>query len=269
MIRREVAGAQGQAAQWVLISQIEHAHLAGRLAELWGAGDFAQLVPREALLWAVFHHDDGWRDWDRAPDVDPQNGVPRQFTEMQIDDSLAIWSASIALARQAGPLEGYVVAGHFASLARRGAAWHQHDPAWEQAERFIAENEDAARQALVEWHSENPAQNTEQVARRALELLQFFDALSLWFCCSEPEGPDEIETPGGPSLRIVPDDAENLAAQDLDAENLRISPWPFTAEVANFEVPGRSVPARAYADRSDLAAAPSQPVRLAWRLRHG
>src|SRR5262245_48839151 len=140
MIRREVKDETGQV-RWVLIPQIEHALLAFRLAEHWGQGSFAPLEPRAELLWAVAHHDDGWRDWDASPGVDPVHGRPRSFTEMEIADSVAIWSGSIETAAAAGPLQGYVVAGHFCVLARRASAWRNADPAWDQAEAFLRKYE--------------------------------------------------------------------------------------------------------------------------------
>jgi hypothetical protein len=259
MIRREVAAEGPMPARWVLISQIEHARLAGRLAQHWGNGGFAPLLPYSEVLWAVYHHDDGWHAWDQAPDVDPQRGWPRAFTEMRIDDSLAIWSASIDGAGRAGHLEGYLVAGHFCALARRAAAWHQTDPDWQQAARFIAEHEAKMQDWLAAWEGANPTLNTHEVARQALAHLQFFDSLSLWFCCAEATSPDEVQSPGGPTLTLVPEDAHNL----------RLSPWPLSIESLNLEVPGRMVPAGHFASREALAAAPSQPVLLTWRLKKG
>src|SRR5262249_14641356 len=117
MIRRDGSAAAEAAGRWILISQIEHARLAVRLAEHWSGRGFAPLMPRRELLWAVEHHDDGWRAWETAPGVDPTSGRPRSFVEMEPSDSVAIWTRSIDEAADAGPLEAYLVAGHFSSLA--------------------------------------------------------------------------------------------------------------------------------------------------------
>jgi hypothetical protein len=257
MIRRDLTADQNVPARWVLIPQIEHAHLAGRLAEHWGAGGFAPLEPREELLWAVQHHDDGWRDWDHAPDVDPTTGIPRSFTEMEIDDSLAIWSGSIDRAARAGKLQGYLVAGHFCALARRAAAWRQNAPAWPQAEQFITQYELQMNAWLEAWKRADPRANTTTIARSALAQLQFFDLLSLWFCCAEATESEAVPTPAGPELTISPQDFRRL----------RLSPWPLTVAQLNLEIPGRIVPAGHYGSRDVLAAAPSQPVLLHWELR--
>ncbi len=256
LIRREPSST-GAAAEWILISQTDHAHLAGRLAEHWGAAGFAPLVPREPLLWAIIHHDDGWHPWEASPGVDPSNGRPRSFTEMEISDSLAIWTGSIDTAAAAGPLEAYVVAGHFCALARRASAWKNGDPRWTSIEQFLTHNERLMSDWLAEWLGNDPARRTLQIARLALSQVQFFDALSLWFCCSEPSGVERVQTPGGKELTVSP----------LSPWRVRLSPWPLTIDSLNLEIPARAVPVAGYTSREELAAVPSQPLQLHWELQ--
>jgi Protein of unknown function (DUF3891) len=257
MIRRDLPADENSPARWVLIPQTEHARLAGNLAEHWGADGFAPLKPHDELLWAIAHHDDGWPDWDRAPDVDHSTGIPRSFTEMEIDDSLAIWSASIDGAARAGKLEGSLVAGHFCALARRAAAWKKDDPAWDRAEQFIARYEARIDSWLEAWQQQDRAANTTAVAELALAQLQFFDLLSLWFCCAAAAETDVVPTPAGPDLTLSPQDSGHV----------RLSPWPLLVAQLNLEIPGRIVPRGHYGSRDLLAAAPSQPVLLRWELR--
>lgn len=257
MIRRDGSAAEQTPRRWILISQIDHACLSGQLAEHWGAGGFAPLLPRDELLWAIYHHDDGWRQWELAPDVDPTSGVPRTFTEMELADSLAIWTASIEIARSQGNLAAYLVAGHFCALARRSAAWRKHDRRWPEAEQFLARFDRLAANWCQAWQAENPSANTPERARQALALVQFFDAFSLWFCCAPASGPDRVETPAGPVLTLTP----------ADPGGVKLAPWPLNVECLNLEVPGRAVPVGHYRDRADLATAPAQPVLLRWQLQ--
>ena len=257
MIRRDLPADQNAPARWVLIPQIEHARLAGRLAEHWGADGFARLQPREELLWAIDHHDDGWRNWDDAPGVNPARGEPRAFTDMEIDDSLAIWSGSIDRAARAGKVEGYLVAGHFCALARRAAAWRKTDPAWPRAEEFVAHYESRIDSWLEAWQQQDRRANTMAVAKLALAQLQFFDLLSLWFCCAPATETDVVPTPAGPDLTLSPPDSGHV----------RLSPWPLVVAQLNLEIPGRIVPLGHYGSRELLAAAPSQLVLLHWELR--
>ncbi|MBI3837286.1 MAG: DUF3891 family protein [Planctomycetia bacterium] len=257
MIRRDSSATPENSGRWILIPQIDHARLAGRLAEHWGAGLFAPLVPRDDLLWAVYHHDDGWREWDETPEVDPMRGRPRSFVEMALDDSLEIWDASIRSAERAGKLQGLVVAGHFCALLRRASAWNNDEPARPAVQRFLDNYESMMPSWQRSWQAENPLENTPERARQALAQLQFFDSLSLWFCCALASEPEMIETPGGPVLSITP----------LDPVHMVLEPWPLGVESLNLEVPGRSIPVGRYASRSEVAAAPSQSVLLRWHLQ--
>lgn len=94
MIRRE--GDPG----WTLISQVDHAHLAARMAEVWGNDQVPPLPFPEFLVPAVRDHDEGWRDWERLPDIDPESLWPRNFTEMPPLESARIWSHSIETCRR-------------------------------------------------------------------------------------------------------------------------------------------------------------------------
>src|SRR5690606_9345846 len=88
MIRRETTG------DWLLISQVDHAQIAGTLAAAWGRDPIPALPLREWLVPAIRDHDEGWRDWEGKPGV-TEEGLPRQFTEMPMADFVAISSASI------------------------------------------------------------------------------------------------------------------------------------------------------------------------------
>jgi hypothetical protein len=260
MIRREQPG------RWVLISQIDHAHLSAALAEHWGAGGVAPLVARDELLWAIYHHDDGWRDWDQSPDVEPKFARPRSFTEMELADSLEIWGQSIARAAEHGPLAGYVVAGHFCTLLRRfGDHWNSQQRQSADAARFLATNDALMEGCFEEWQARGREGRTRDQALLALAQLQMFDFLSLWFCCEEAAEPDVIETPRGPVVTLKP------LKRSGDSEPIRVAldPWPFTLAGLQLEIPGRAIDSRRYQGRSDLAGSPSRNVLLRWELQAG
>ena len=256
MIRRELSARDGAPAAWVIISQIEHARLAGQLAEHWGANGFAAIEPRDPLLWAIQHHDDGWLEWDEHPGVDPANGLPRQFTEMEPADTHAIWTRSIDAAAERGPLEGYLVASHFCRLGRRGTADGEDNPVLRPFLEFLDDYEQRAREWLARWEATSPETNTVETALRALEQLQFFDTFSLWFCCSESNEREVVETPSGTDLTIDP----------VSPSNIRLSPWPMEVETLELDAAGLLIPAAHYPSREALASASSQAIQLRWKL---
>lgn len=96
MIRREAADG------WLLISQVDHARLAGDFAAAWGNNRVPGLPLAEWLVPAVRDHDEGWRTWEAAPTV-TEAGRPRQFTEMPAAEATAIWTRSIELCASGPP----------------------------------------------------------------------------------------------------------------------------------------------------------------------
>lgn len=246
---------------WVLITQLEHARVAGVLAEHWGASGFQPLA-YEAVLWAAAHHDDGWQAWEQRPDVNAA-GQPRAFTEMEPADSLAIWSRSIDVALAAGPLQSAIVAGHFAALARRATVFLKHAEQLAAVEQFIVRNEGLIAEQTAAWRALDPMHNTAARAELALRQLQMFDALSLWFCCTPAGEVERLETPGGAELTLAP------LAEEPSASSAILSPWPFRSDVVNLEIHGRRVPAQMYAKAANLAAAAAQPALLRCQLQPG
>jgi hypothetical protein len=253
MIRRDA-----EPGHWILISQIEHARLAGMVAELWGGEACGRLEPRDELLAAIYHHDDGWAAWERRPDVDPATGRPLDFTEMPLDDSLSIWRGSILAAASLGNLPGYLVSGHFCALLRASSRWQAGTDEGRLAGAFLAEQDQSQSRWLRSWQSA-AANRTERLARHALRWLQFFDRLSLWFCCAQRVGPDVLALPDGSNLRLHP----------LAADRVQLLPWPLLVGSLEIEAGGRSLPRDVYKDAASLAWAPARPARLRWTLVPG
>jgi uncharacterized protein DUF3891 len=254
MIRRTQKTADGGQA-WMLISQVDHAHLAGELAASWGAGPFPPLVPRDQLLPAIDHHDDGWAEWERCPQVDAEHGRPIDFLEMQLADSLAIWQRSIDAAAAFGPLAAYVVSGHFSALLRRSNAWQPTTTPPAGATAFLDQQDRDRAHWLEAWQGADPVRNTPEVAEQGLKFLQFFDALSLWLCMAERHEPRSMATPGGPELTLTP-----------RTQEVELRPWPWRVPELNVRVAGRAVPVARYESAQALEQAVSQTVVLSWRL---
>lgn len=229
---------------WVLISQVDHARLSGAIAAAWGRPPFVPPSPHSEVVEAVAHHDDGWHEWDSSPDVDSDQGRPRSFLEMPLDVALDIWSRSIAQCAAIGPLAAWIVAGHFSALLSGS------DSAAQPQARAWLEKHNRQRE---EWLAAQ--REPHEAAEQALKHLQLFDALSLWLCMAERTKPEMFHAPGS-----------GFMLRPQDAARINVDPWPLGADSLTLEVTGRLIPKADYANRAELAAAPSERVRLEWVL---
>jgi hypothetical protein len=231
------------------------------LARAWGNERFSAFDSYPGLLFGVEHHDDGWRDWDAAPRINTASGMPRSFMEMRMRDSTAIWTESIAIC-SAEPLAGIFVSRHFCYLAEhvRNNARADADNS-NSVEEFLLEQKDVetrlAQQADAEFSSQRD--KLEGAFDLGFRAVRFFDAVSLWLCCAEQHEPEEIRTPSGESVRLVPKRLLQIA----------IAPYPFGVTSLQVAAPTRRVVAREYENDAEFQAAFSAaPIELlTWSIR--
>jgi len=281
MIRRDVTLPDGRPG-WALISQVEHARIAAEVCRAWNAEAFPLAVPHQELLAAVVHHDDGWLVWELRPTV--VDGRPRDFMEMPLDESLAIWRRSIAVAQTFGPLAAYAVGSHFAALSRWSHEKAGHSDEWRHlAEEFIVEQEELAGERFGELlagaqraagaATASGAMLQAEVKRnadRAWHALQFFDRVSLWLCCAERREVETIDVPeslgaGLGAFRFTPQ-LGGAAAAAVGVAEITIEPWPLTVERLDIATTAEAVPQANYDSPDALARAARQSVPLGWTL---
>ena len=241
MIRRDETTEEGKP-QWILFTQVAHAHLAFEIAKVWGRGEVKGVEPREELLQAVKHHDDGWTAWEQAPQVDQVTGQPLDFTELELEPALNIWRGSIEESRQFGPLAGSVVSQHFMHLLGVRNL--------RVAERSIAQAFEAEQQAkqqewLKDWQAINPSENRPEVVRRGLRHLQMFDWFSLWLLMRPPQ----------PYVARTPEEVE-VTWNPITPFEITLSPWPLAVDRLTLRMAGRVVPRQAFPNAKALAEVP-------------
>jgi hypothetical protein len=261
MLRRDVLDDAGRPA-WLLISQLAHARLAAELAAAWDFASHPLVEPRELFLETVRRHDDGWQVWEQRPEV--YNGRPRDFMEMPLDESLAVWRRSIAVAGTIGPLAWVTVGGHFRRLTQMTLDKHEARHDWAPdtehlAEDFLDEQDGHLREYLASF---DPARRpeAEATASRSIRLLRLFDYMSLWLCCATQIDVETITGADGETYRFTPQGGAP------ESQAITVSPWPFVAPQLELSVGGRRIAAVAYGSNEALASAPSNEAEVRWRL---
>ena len=255
MIRREAGRS------WLVISQMDHARIAAEIAAGWGNGDVPPLPWPQILVPAIRHHDDGWKEWEVEPQVDPATGGPRHFTEMPMPEATAIWSRSIEQAAKQNPLSGLWVSKHFAHLATQARPARRADKIEKSAiDQFLIGQKtlrSSFRRAALSMFEGIP--ELEAGIETGFKWLQFFDALSLWLCCAAVTEPTTLSLPGD----------RQLTAQPQTTENIVLTPWPLKPMLLSISLLARRIVAHPYPDAAQLGEAIlfGSPVSLHWRLK--
>ncbi|MEX2288183.1 MAG: DUF3891 family protein [Planctomycetaceae bacterium] len=247
MIRRDDGN------DWLLIPQIEHAHLAADIAARWGNDQVRPFPGSDELVEAIRHHDDGWAEWDAAPRINRANGIPRSFTEMPMCAATEIWTRSIAVCGDISPLNGTWVSKHFCWLAEQARESRIDKPDDLRAiEAFL----DAQEQLHQRWKFASG----DQLIDSGFHGVQFFDRLSLWLCCAPRTEPLDIDCPNFGRIRFTP----------LTDHRIVVAPDPFSArgQALELTVAAKQISARRYADDADLQSAlhAAEIRRLTWTL---
>lgn len=191
----------------IIIRQGDHAALAADIAQTWHPPARPDDRPHNSLLVAARHHDAGWRTWeDSTPNPLDDEGRPRDFMHMRLDDHLAIWRASIEQTTQSDLYAGILVSMHAVALYEARLA-SQPDPESVRAIiRAFVEQQLAWQAGMLPLLSDRPYY-VERLAQGGLpadlKLLQVWDTLSLM--CAFPGQADApsrtFACPVGPSAR--------------------------------------------------------------------
>jgi len=251
MIRRQMGS------DWLLITQDNHARLAGELAAHVGNHLFERPEPNKSFALGVTLHDCGWVLHDDDPTLN-SSGEPLDVFETPPAIALKVWSASAERGAAVDDRAGLLVSLHGLALSmgatNSSAEKHQKFDLTNPASRFginkfqhrQVELQESLRKCLglgtdlplrhgLALDSELPAE--EEIVFQ-FRLLEAMDALSLAICCTKPpmvQIRPVLARPGGRPLA--------LRVRRSEEQVLFVSPWPFDGDQIRVEVPFRRVAA--------------------------
>lgn len=232
-----------------LITQHEHALLAGRLAAAWGhPPEGAAGLPLPVVL-ATALHDAGWRDLDGVPSVDRESGTPLSFDRYPREEKFVAVGAWLDELETLDPYAAVLVSRHYATFGSgEEGPFHRR--------------EEARRRLLRGAASERfPAAEVEE---RHLGILRLLDHVSLLLCLAPP-GAERDALPGWlDEDRLRLPDGAPLRMGWPDEERVRMESFPFRGDGLEVRVPYRELPsetpAEAWIDAWDRA--PRSSVRI-------
>ena len=73
------------------IGQPAHARLCGQFARAWGNERFGTVEPLEEVTLGAEQHDLAWGDWDLAPPLNAETGLPVSFLELDPGEAAELW----------------------------------------------------------------------------------------------------------------------------------------------------------------------------------
>jgi hypothetical protein len=244
---------------FLLITQHDHALLAGELAEQFGNAYFAAPEPQESAIRGVSLHDCGWPTHDDRPTRNA-DGLPLDVFETPREIALPVWTTSADRAAAKDPYAGLLVSLHVLSLSvfatTQTSFEHEKFDTDNPPDRFavakfqhreIERQEDlravlGLRTEKVAHHHGSGGTSMSADARQRKEdqltynfrMLQAMDAISLAACCTKPpsrQTQDVFPEPGAAPMRL------NLARSGPSGNDVIVDPWPFAIDLVTLMIP--------------------------------
>lgn len=275
----------------VLVTQPDHAEMAGEMAAHWGNDRFAPLEPRESVRAAVTLHDDGWSEADATPLIHHGEARPLHFLEIDMEEHIPLYARGVNRTFERDAYAGLLVSMHWTGLYRGRWGLQEGRLQWDERGRVEQLQDEVVAQEERRWidvkqqlHDSGPRSDLEVGLWHNYDLLQVFDQLSLYVCMinlSPAEGvPARTvastlksidQEPGERTIASVPlrpgGERVELTLRPVEAGVVAVDPYPFDAPEVTFGVPATAIPDRRYETVDELSAAVEAGRRLAIECR--
>ncbi len=210
-----------QVREYLLITQPDHAALAGAIAAVLGPPLLPELSPE--VVQGIAVHDDGWARFDACM----PSGKPVSFIDLPPSTFLQAWMGSIERAAEVAPIAGAIVSRHFWRLGTGRMNSKQDSPEDERALREFLSDENARQERLTRGYE-------RQEFEFLTDVLQFCDVLSLYLCCGAQQNVEFPQSFSGKKVRLQ-------RVREQAAAVCRFDPSPFR-QGCDLAVMGRAFP---------------------------
>jgi hypothetical protein len=215
----------------VMITQNDHAKLAGLFAAHWGNAHFARPQPFASAVRAAQYHDTGWFRYETDPRFDPATGTTPTYQQVPNDaEQLAAYQWAVDMLAGVDTYTGILVSKHRTGLWQSRYSVMTSPPPGPprtlsaEVQDFIARNE--------AWQTRAAASADAQELAINYNLLQVWDLMSLYICSNEQLKDCTIApTPTG-----YADGGKGVAMKLVPTEPGRISAAPYPFDRASLEV---------------------------------
>jgi hypothetical protein len=193
----------------ICIGQPAHAFVSGQLAARWAP------KPSEEVILAAAQHDAGMADWDAAPELNPETGLPQSFMEMGLDTHLRLWSHAPYRVLPQSRYAAVLVSMHGAAL------YEMRKRRTPEVERYLHEQRELQRRLGGDFD--------QAELRRDQQLLKTWDSMSLGLCLGWESAEDPDPWPFAADEITVHCDGRRLEGrfdnEQAMREALAAAPW--------------------------------------------
>jgi hypothetical protein len=217
----------------LLVTQPDHAALAGRIMEYWVADAFAAAPRRTDILLAIAEHDNGWREVDAAPLIDAETGRVLDFIHAPDAVRQGVWPRGVERLAHA-PYAAALVAQHAIEIYAR----YRPAPAWQS---FFS-----GLEAARERHLQRASVGLEDLRRDYL-FVRAGDVISLTFCTGwrdeQPIGSEYVVRARDNELVVTPDPFDGRTVP-IETAAVEVPAAPFTSAANALDAFKRGEPRR-------------------------
>lgn len=158
---------------FVMIEQNHHAHLSAVIIDQWKDIFLANDPFQVSVLYAIKHHDCGWRYFDQQPFWNDEHQSPYSFIDFPVIPKTVLYTQGVDDVEAHDPYAAALCSAHYARFI---SSHKQND-----VQLYINREEKRRRRILSDFSHHQLGAFDKHLA-----LLQFADNLSLYICLNEP-----------------------------------------------------------------------------------
>ncbi len=234
---------------WLLLNHQDHAQLAGAFADHWGNDLFVKPEPFSLVREGVAKHDDAWVPRDAEPEI-TREGLPSAFSkelvgtydafeEIDLEEYLQVRGNATEAVADALPYSATLISMHTVNLLTEQADLSTLDAEQTKLHSAFIDGQLNRQKELIEVSKEKEGSGeftSEAILDQNFKFLQCCDSLSLTVCV---QFPTEIK------LRhaqvTTSGELKEVTCYPEGNNTYRLDPYPFDADVLEFQVPFKRV----------------------------
>jgi hypothetical protein len=221
VLRHDAAGV-------LAVGQPAHAVLCAQFSRAWGNARFDAVAPLDEVTLGAEQHDVGWSEWDLTPEFNPATGLPRGFTEVDLQTSTALWRRGPARLESQDRYAALLATLHGRRLYGRIDLTKRTTSEAQAVGALLTESDQRARRLTASLRADPDTAGAASAERLAVNsaLVWTWDTLSLALLLDwAPHTLRSVPTAGGSAVDV----ALCAVASRHRLPTLSLSPWPFAA----------------------------------------